>query len=149
MQEQPSHWISCFLTSVVTVYLLKCLITTYLIFLQVIRVFFIFVNGAPWQTGKYIKGSAMTKRLKSTGVKYWVLWPWSQQNLVKSRVGNLWPAWTFDIARIRKCITQRNSMISGKFLALLIVFSPYKNRFPRLCKRVPRFWAKLTVLLLR
>jgi len=28
--------------------------------------FLIFVNGAPWRTGKYIRGSAMTKRFKST-----------------------------------------------------------------------------------
>ena len=39
MQEQPSHRISCFLKSVITVYLLKCLITKYLIFLLVIRGF--------------------------------------------------------------------------------------------------------------
>jgi len=35
-------------------------------FLQVIRVFQVFVNGVPWQTLKYIRGSSMTKRLKST-----------------------------------------------------------------------------------
>jgi len=40
--------------------------TKYLIFIQVIRVFSIFVNGIPWHTGKYIRGSAMTKWLKST-----------------------------------------------------------------------------------
>jgi len=34
----------------------------------VIRVFLIFVNGVPRQTGKYIKGSPMIKRLKSTDV---------------------------------------------------------------------------------
>jgi len=39
MQEQPSQKIPCFLTSVITVYLLKGLKTKYLIFLQVIRFF--------------------------------------------------------------------------------------------------------------
>jgi len=42
----------------------------YLIFLQVIRVFQIFVNGVPWQTLKYIRGSSMTKRLKSTVLQH-------------------------------------------------------------------------------
>jgi len=39
MQKQSCHYISCFLSSVITVYFLKCLKTKYLIFLQVIRVF--------------------------------------------------------------------------------------------------------------
>jgi len=34
---------------VITVYLLKFLVTKKLIFLQEIRVFLIFVNGVPWQ----------------------------------------------------------------------------------------------------
>jgi len=37
-----------FLTSVISVYLLKCLITKYLIFLQVIRVFKFLLMGVPW-----------------------------------------------------------------------------------------------------
>jgi len=57
-----------FLTSVITVYLLKCLLTKYLIFLQVIRVFKFLLMGVPWQTRKYIRGSIMTKRMKSTDV---------------------------------------------------------------------------------
>ena len=68
MQEQPSHSIFWFLSSVITVYLLKCLIKIYLIFLQVIRVFKFLLMGVPWQTRKYIKGSMMTKSLKSTDV---------------------------------------------------------------------------------
>jgi len=57
-----------FLTSVITVCLLKCLITKYLIFIQIIRVFKFLLMGVPWQTRKYIRGSMMTKRLKSTDV---------------------------------------------------------------------------------
>jgi len=71
MQEQPSHCILAFLTSAITVYLLKCLTTKYLIFLQVIRVFKFLLMGVPWQTRKYIRGSLMTKRLKSTDCRQW------------------------------------------------------------------------------
>jgi len=56
MQKQPSHQISCFLTSVITVSLLKCLITKYLIFLQVIRVFKIFVDGGSMRNAKVYRG---------------------------------------------------------------------------------------------
>jgi len=58
--------ISCFLTSVITVYLLKRLATKYLIFLQVICCFLIFVNGGSMKNAKAYQVSAMTKRLKST-----------------------------------------------------------------------------------
>ena len=44
--------ISCFLTSVITVYLLKCVVTKYLIFLQVICVFKIFVNAGSMTNAK-------------------------------------------------------------------------------------------------
>jgi len=40
----------------------------YLIFLQVICVFKFLLNGVPWQTRKYIRGSMMTKSLKSADV---------------------------------------------------------------------------------
>jgi len=53
--------------------MLKCLITKNLIFLQVIRVFQIFVNGGSMTTQKYIRGSTMTKRLKSTEL-YHAVW---------------------------------------------------------------------------
>jgi len=55
-----------FLASVITVYLLKCLITKKLIFLQGIGVFKFLLMGVPCQTRKYIRCSTMTKRLKST-----------------------------------------------------------------------------------
>ena len=66
MQEQPSHQIFWFLTFVITVYLLKCLIREYLIFLQVISIIKFLLMGVPWQTRKYIRGSMITKSLKST-----------------------------------------------------------------------------------
>jgi len=45
-----------FLTSVITVYLLKCRITKDLIFLQVIRVFKIFVNGGSMTNAEVYQG---------------------------------------------------------------------------------------------
>jgi len=69
MQEQPSHYICWFLTSVITVYLLKYLINKYLIFIQIIRVFKFLLMGVPGQTRKYIRGSMMTKSLKSSDVR--------------------------------------------------------------------------------
>ena len=66
--QELSHEISCFLTSVVTVYFLKCLTTKYFIFLQVIRVFKIFVNRGSMTSAEVYQGSTMTKRFKSTSL---------------------------------------------------------------------------------
>jgi len=55
--------------SAITVYLVVCLITKCLIFLQVIRVFYIFVNECSKTNAKVFKGSTMTKRLKSTALE--------------------------------------------------------------------------------
>jgi len=38
--------------------------------LQVIRVFKFLLMGVPRQTRKYVRGSGMTKRLKSTALRY-------------------------------------------------------------------------------
>ena len=71
MQERPSHYISCFFyfcNNCLFVEVSNNEIFKYLIFLQVIRVYKFLLMGVPWQTRKYIRGSMMTKRLKSTDV---------------------------------------------------------------------------------
>ena len=46
-----------------------CLITKCLIFLQVIRVFYIFVDEGSMTNAKVYQGSTITKRLKSTALE--------------------------------------------------------------------------------
>ena len=64
MQERPSHYISCFLTSVTTVYLSKCIIKKYLIFLQVIRFIQIFVNGDSMTNANAYQGFHDDKKIE-------------------------------------------------------------------------------------
>ena len=78
--NRSSRWISCFLPSAITVFLLVCLITKCLIFLQVIRVFYIFVNEGSMTNAKVYQGPTMTKRLKSTAL---------EPHLIISEVTNL------------------------------------------------------------
>ena len=57
-----------------------CLITKCLIFLQVIRVFYIFVNEGSMTNAEVYQGPTMTKRLKSTAL---------EPHLIISEVTNL------------------------------------------------------------